>query len=88
MASGVIRLVRPSRAIQPIEHEPSSTSSLEAARLLQNHFTSMVRPAPESFRSNVLAGSPVLAGFKAGGAQQIRGGVFAPKAQGVGGNFL
>lgn len=88
MASGVIRLVRPSRAIRPIEYEPRSTSSLEAARLLVNHFTNMVRPASEATRSNAIGGSPVLSGFKAGGAQQIRGGAFAPKAQGVGGNFL
>ena len=88
MANGVIRLVRPSRAIHPIEYEPQSTSSLEAARLLVNHFTNMVRPSREATRSNPIGGSPVLTGTKAAGAQPLRAGSFSPRAQGVGGNFL
>lgn len=88
MARGVIRLVKPSRAIQPIEREPLSTSSVEAARLLVNHFTNMHRPSNAEAQSNSATNSPVLAGAKVGGAQKIRGGVFAPRAQGEGGNFL
>lgn len=72
------------KALRKIQFEPMSTSSFEAARLLQLHNDSTLGriPLPAAGAAGGGGIAPALVGQSVGGGITIRGGSFQPK-----GNF-
>jgi len=72
------------KALRPIQFEPASTSSFEAARILALHNDSTLGriPLPAAGAAGGGGIAPALAGNQVSGGMTIRGGSFEPK-----GNF-